>query len=69
MTWTSSSALHNYTDKELEEVAEKIVKAKPDEAHVFFNNDTATLVNAKKMLDVFKSNSTKAAASCAAGRV
>ena len=45
---------HNYSDKELEEVAEKIMKAKPEKAYVFFNNDTAMLVNARKMLDIFK---------------
>ena len=45
---------HHYSDKELEEVTEKIVKAKPEKAYVFFNNDTAMLVNARKMLDIFK---------------
>ena len=45
---------HDYSDKELEEVAEKIIKAKPEKAYVFFNNDTAMLVNARKMLDIFK---------------
>jgi uncharacterized protein YecE (DUF72 family) len=45
---------HNYSDRELEEVAENIGKAKPEKAYVFFNNDTAMLVNARKMLDIFK---------------
>lgn len=45
---------HHYSDKELEEVAEKIVKAKPEKAYVFFNNDTSMLVNARKMIDIFK---------------
>jgi uncharacterized protein YecE (DUF72 family) len=45
---------HNYSDRELEEVAEKIGKAKPQKAYVFFNNDTAMLVNARRMLDIFK---------------
>jgi hypothetical protein len=38
----------------LEEAVEKIVKAKPDKAYAFFNNDTAMLVNARKMLEIFK---------------
>ncbi|MCW4047166.1 MAG: DUF72 domain-containing protein [Candidatus Bathyarchaeota archaeon] len=45
---------HHYTDEELEEVAEKILRAKPEKAYVFFNNDTAMLVNARKMLELLR---------------
>jgi uncharacterized protein YecE (DUF72 family) len=43
---------HNYTRKELEDVAAKIVEAKPTRAYVFFNNDTAMLGNARVMLQI-----------------
>jgi uncharacterized protein YecE (DUF72 family) len=45
---------HHYSNRELEEVAEKITKTNPEKAYVFFNNDTAMLENARKMLDIFK---------------
>jgi uncharacterized protein YecE (DUF72 family) len=45
---------HHYNDRELEEVAEKIMKVNPEKAYVFFNNDTAMLENGRKMLDIFK---------------
>jgi uncharacterized protein YecE (DUF72 family) len=45
---------HHYSDRELEEVAEKITNANPEKAYVFFNNDTAMLENARKMLNIFK---------------
>jgi uncharacterized protein YecE (DUF72 family) len=43
---------HHYSNEELEEVAGKIVKAKPEKAYVFFNNDTAMLENARKMREI-----------------
>jgi uncharacterized protein YecE (DUF72 family) len=43
---------HHYSDEELREVAEKIMKARPEKAYVYFNNDTAMLVNARKMLEI-----------------
>jgi uncharacterized protein YecE (DUF72 family) len=45
---------HHYSDEELREVAEKIVKAKPEKAYVFFNNDTDMLVNSRKMLEILR---------------
>ena len=44
----------NYSDGELEEVLEKIIKAKSENASIYFNNDTAMLVNTRKLLDTFK---------------
>ncbi|MFB3889366.1 MAG: DUF72 domain-containing protein [Candidatus Bathyarchaeia archaeon] len=41
---------HHYSQEELQEVAAKILKAKPEEAYVFFNNDEAMLENARTML-------------------
>jgi uncharacterized protein YecE (DUF72 family) len=46
---------HSYSDKELEEVAEKIVKAKPEKAYVFFNNNSAMLANSRKMFSILRS--------------
>jgi uncharacterized protein YecE (DUF72 family) len=48
---------HYYSDEELEEVTEKIVKAKPEKAYVFFNNDSAMLENSRKTLTIFKMRS------------
>ena len=45
---------HHYSDRELQEVAEKITNVNPEKAYVFFNNDSAMLENARKMLDIFK---------------
>ena len=45
---------HSYSDEELEEVAEKIAKAKPEKTYVFFNNDSAMLENSRKMLNILK---------------
>jgi uncharacterized protein YecE (DUF72 family) len=39
---------HSYSDEELEEVAEKIAKAKPEKTYVFFNNDSVMLENSRK---------------------
>ncbi|MEM3382618.1 MAG: DUF72 domain-containing protein [Nitrososphaerales archaeon] len=40
---------HHYTDKELKEVAEKILKVKPEKVYVFFNNNHEMLENARRM--------------------
>jgi uncharacterized protein YecE (DUF72 family) len=45
---------HYYTDDEIEEVAEKILRAKPERIYVFFNNNHAMLENARKMLQTLK---------------
>lgn len=45
---------YTYSDRELEETAEKIMKAKPEKAYVFFNNDVAMLENARTMLKILK---------------
>jgi uncharacterized protein YecE (DUF72 family) len=44
--------LHRYSDEELEDVAEKIMKTRPEKAYVYFNNDTAMLENARKMREI-----------------
>lgn len=41
---------HFYSDDELEEVATRILKAKPSKAYIFFNNDHAMLDNSRRML-------------------
>ncbi|MCW4019499.1 MAG: DUF72 domain-containing protein [Candidatus Bathyarchaeota archaeon] len=46
--------VHRYTDKELAEVAAKILQANPPKAYVFFNNDTAMLMNARVMIKTLK---------------
>ncbi len=48
---------HNYSKKELEEVAIGITAAKPKAAYVFFNNDTDMLGNARTMLGILKRKS------------
>lgn len=45
---------HNYSDKELSEVAEKILKTKPKKVYVFFNNNHAMLENARRMMKILK---------------
>jgi len=45
---------HLYSVEELKEVAERILRAKPEKAYVFFNNDHAMLKNARKMLSILK---------------
>jgi uncharacterized protein YecE (DUF72 family) len=40
---------HDYASSELEEIAERIAKAKPKSAYVFFNNDHSMLDNARDM--------------------
>lgn len=43
---------HYYTDQELLEVVDKIVKTNPKKIYVFFNNNHAMLENALKMLQI-----------------
>jgi len=43
---------HLYTRKELEEVAENIVRQQPTSIHVFFNNDTGMLPNGREMMEI-----------------
>jgi uncharacterized protein YecE (DUF72 family) len=40
---------HNYSDKELGEILQKIFNNKPKQAYVFFNNDHGMLQNAQKL--------------------
>ncbi|MBO3842629.1 MAG: DUF72 domain-containing protein [Candidatus Brockarchaeota archaeon] len=40
---------HYYTDEELREVVERILRTKPEKVYVFFNNNHAMLENARKM--------------------
>lgn len=40
---------HDYTDRELKEIARRIIEAKPERVYVFFNNDHAMLKNAQRM--------------------
>ena len=46
---------HYYSDEELEEVAEKIEKIKPDKVYIHFNNNHAMLENAQRMLKILSS--------------
>jgi uncharacterized protein YecE (DUF72 family) len=45
---------HYYTDEELEEVAQKIMKTNPEKVYVFFNNNHAMLENARRMLQIMQ---------------
>lgn len=49
---------YTYSHEELKETAEKILKAKPEKAYVFFNNDTAMLENARQMFNILKDKAT-----------
>jgi len=40
---------HNYTNRELKEIAERIIKTKPEKIYVFFNNNHNMLKNAQMM--------------------
>ena len=40
---------HDYTDRELKEIARRIIAVKPERVYVFFNNDHAMLKNAQRM--------------------
>ncbi|MEO0142916.1 MAG: DUF72 domain-containing protein, partial [candidate division WOR-3 bacterium] len=43
---------HNYTDRELKEIAHRIVIRKPRRVYVFFNNDHNMLKNAQTMFKI-----------------
>ncbi len=43
---------HQYNENELHEVESKILRANPEKAYVFFNNDHAMPQNAKSMLQI-----------------
>jgi len=43
---------HYYTDRELEDVADRIWKASPEKVYIFFNNNHAMLENARRMLQI-----------------
>lgn len=45
---------HNYSEKELKEIAKKIKKVEPEKAYVFFNNNHNMLKNARTMLKILK---------------
>ena len=45
---------HLYSDEELKDVADRILRVKPTKAYVFFNNNHAMLVNSRKMLNILK---------------
>lgn len=45
---------HYYTDKELKEVKEKILKTNPKKVYIYFNNDHAMLENAVRMFRLLK---------------
>ncbi len=51
---TSGWYSHDYSDKELKEIAKKIIAAKPKKVYVYFNNDTSMLSNTQKMLKIFQ---------------
>jgi len=51
---------HYYTDEELKEVKEKILKLKPKKVYVYFNNNHAMLENAKRMRNIFSKCSKQA---------
>ncbi|MEM3492294.1 MAG: DUF72 domain-containing protein [Nitrososphaerota archaeon] len=43
---------HDYSDRELAEVASSIAKLSPSQVYVYFNNDHAMLKNAQRMLNI-----------------
>ena len=45
---------HDYSTKELKEIAKKIKQTKPKKVYIFFNNDHAMLSNAQKMMKILK---------------
>jgi len=45
---------HLYSDEELEEIVKRVLKANPEKAYIFFNNDHAMLVNSRKTLNLFR---------------
>jgi uncharacterized protein YecE (DUF72 family) len=51
----SSWYSHNYKDKELSNIRQKIFEKKPKKIYVYFNNDSNMLGNARTMLDLLVS--------------
>ena len=49
-TWYS----HDYTDEELQEIKDRIMKTNPKTVYVFFNNNHAMLKNAQRMYDILR---------------
>ena len=45
---------HYYTEEELEEIAQKIVKKKPEKAYIYLNNNHGMLPNAQTILKILK---------------
>ncbi len=45
---------HDYSKRELEEIAERIILVKPKRVFIFFNNDQAMLENAQVMRGIFQ---------------
>lgn len=48
---------HDYSDKELKEMAKKIISVKPKLVYIFFNNDQAMLKNAQRMKEILVKSS------------
>lgn len=48
---------HDYSQKELRDVAKRIFESKPKFIYVYFNNDSAMLSNAQTMLNIMKKSS------------
>ncbi len=44
---------HDYTDRELKDIARRIIVAQPERVYVFFNNNHAMLRNAQRMHTIF----------------
>jgi uncharacterized protein YecE (DUF72 family) len=49
---------HYYTNKELEEIKEKILRTKAEKVYIFFNNDEM-FENARRMFSLLKSEEVK----------
>lgn len=50
---------HHYTEEELQEVKNKILRANPEKAYIFFNNDHVMPKNAKSMLQLLQKKKQK----------
>ncbi|MEO0099341.1 MAG: DUF72 domain-containing protein, partial [candidate division WOR-3 bacterium] len=48
---------HDYSDRELKEIAEKVISVKPKLVYIFFNNDQAMLKNAQRMKEILVKSS------------
>ncbi len=47
---------HCYEDEELKEIAERIMKTKPEKIYVFFNNNHSMLENARRMKKILENS-------------